>query len=358
MQQGGPLTGEPCAPSWIRTLTMSMGWMTQVASMPLAPPFTKGLMLLQTVLFLGRSPMAASASPAQSPAAEGRNIADIIECVLCVPELCCSSCKSHSHLFLLSGLPTQLDKPTGALLIEYDAMLPTFLHDWIICLHEPGVTCGAVLLQSTASQFCLRRPHLWPACRTLLPLCPAPSSSATQIRVATLVVMARHRQRVNDAWHVIANFTATLFRRPTCRPIHERLLAGCYLTCRVGVGRSCQPNSAQTCTNCTAGPSLHARPFRNRTSAAAAGASCSGNASCLCVHIVARLRLCIPVQCIIAALDVWVPEEGRQPSNLRDCGYMLQAYCGSRSDKSPYLGALSGPQQVGRHFTIASKFGS
>ena len=47
----------------MRTLTMSMGWMTQVASMPLAPPFTKGFTEFQTVLFLGASPILAPAWP-------------------------------------------------------------------------------------------------------------------------------------------------------------------------------------------------------------------------------------------------------------------------------------------------------
>ena len=42
-QQNQKLTGEPLAPSWMRTLTMSIGWIRHVANMPLAPPLTNGL---------------------------------------------------------------------------------------------------------------------------------------------------------------------------------------------------------------------------------------------------------------------------------------------------------------------------
>lgn len=37
------LTGLPVAPSWMRTFTISIGWMMQVAAMPDIPPLTKGL---------------------------------------------------------------------------------------------------------------------------------------------------------------------------------------------------------------------------------------------------------------------------------------------------------------------------
>lgn len=57
-----PLTGPPLAPSWMRTLTMSMGWMMQVAAMPLRPPFTNGLAVFHTGL---------SAIPAAAAAAWG-----------------------------------------------------------------------------------------------------------------------------------------------------------------------------------------------------------------------------------------------------------------------------------------------
>jgi hypothetical protein len=38
------------APSWMRTLTMSIGWMMHVAAMPLRPPLKKGLAAFQTGL--------------------------------------------------------------------------------------------------------------------------------------------------------------------------------------------------------------------------------------------------------------------------------------------------------------------
>jgi hypothetical protein len=55
------LTGEPVAPSCSRTLTMSMGWMMQVASMPEAPPFTKGFTVFQAPLALGTGTAGGSA---------------------------------------------------------------------------------------------------------------------------------------------------------------------------------------------------------------------------------------------------------------------------------------------------------
>eukprot|EP00955_Chlamydomonas_euryale_P081791 363626-Chlamydomonas_euryale.AAC.11 len=39
----GSLTGPPVSPSCSLTLTMSIGWMIQVAAMPDRPPFTNGL---------------------------------------------------------------------------------------------------------------------------------------------------------------------------------------------------------------------------------------------------------------------------------------------------------------------------
>ena len=44
------LTGEPWAPSCRRTFTMSTGWMTEVANMPLRPPFKNGLIASQMLL--------------------------------------------------------------------------------------------------------------------------------------------------------------------------------------------------------------------------------------------------------------------------------------------------------------------
>ena len=44
------LTGLPLAPSWMRTLTMSTGWMMHVAAMPLRPPLTNGLAAFHAAL--------------------------------------------------------------------------------------------------------------------------------------------------------------------------------------------------------------------------------------------------------------------------------------------------------------------
>lgn len=44
------LTGPPVAPSWMRTLTMSIGWMMQVAAMPERPPLKNGLAAFHTGL--------------------------------------------------------------------------------------------------------------------------------------------------------------------------------------------------------------------------------------------------------------------------------------------------------------------
>ena len=50
-EKGGMgLTGEPVEPSWMRTLTMSMGWMTVVAIMPERPPLTNGFAAFQAWL--------------------------------------------------------------------------------------------------------------------------------------------------------------------------------------------------------------------------------------------------------------------------------------------------------------------
>ena len=37
------------APSWMRTLAMSIGWIMHVATMPLAPPLTNGLIDFHTL---------------------------------------------------------------------------------------------------------------------------------------------------------------------------------------------------------------------------------------------------------------------------------------------------------------------
>ena len=57
-----PLTGLPFSPSWMRTLTMSMGWMRHVDSMPLAPPLTNGLAAAHTGLIAFLSDMVACAA--------------------------------------------------------------------------------------------------------------------------------------------------------------------------------------------------------------------------------------------------------------------------------------------------------
>jgi hypothetical protein len=44
-------SGLPTAPNWIRTFTISMGWMMVVAIIPDKPPFTKGLAVAQAVFF-------------------------------------------------------------------------------------------------------------------------------------------------------------------------------------------------------------------------------------------------------------------------------------------------------------------
>lgn len=49
----GRLTGPPEAPSWMRTLTMSTGWMMQVAPIPDRPPLKNGLAAFQTELSEG-----------------------------------------------------------------------------------------------------------------------------------------------------------------------------------------------------------------------------------------------------------------------------------------------------------------
>ena len=65
------LTGEPVAPSCSRTLTMSMGWMMQVASMPEAPPFTKGFTVFQALLGLGTGTAGGSAGLAAMSSGRG-----------------------------------------------------------------------------------------------------------------------------------------------------------------------------------------------------------------------------------------------------------------------------------------------
>ena len=45
-----PRTMLPLAPSWMRTLTMSIGWMMVVAPMPLKPPMQNGRTARQTAL--------------------------------------------------------------------------------------------------------------------------------------------------------------------------------------------------------------------------------------------------------------------------------------------------------------------
>merc|ERR1719270_2778722 len=46
----GEVAPPSAAPNWIRTLIMSIGWMQQVANMPLMEPVTKGLHAFQTGL--------------------------------------------------------------------------------------------------------------------------------------------------------------------------------------------------------------------------------------------------------------------------------------------------------------------
>jgi hypothetical protein len=76
-----------------------------VASMPLAPPFTKGLMDFHTVLFLGASPILAPL-PGRSPAPDAR--AELLHALALASEgptaECCHPTSALLQFFLLCGL--------------------------------------------------------------------------------------------------------------------------------------------------------------------------------------------------------------------------------------------------------------
>ena len=68
------LMGEPLAPSWSRTFTMSIGWMMHVAIIPDKPPLKNGLTVPHAVV-TGLSPaLAAMVTEAQT--ARGAGSAD------------------------------------------------------------------------------------------------------------------------------------------------------------------------------------------------------------------------------------------------------------------------------------------
>ena len=77
----GLRTGDPVAPSCNRTFTMSTGWMTQVASIPLAPPLTNGLIAFHMLFFGAVSAVATFALAASSPAIATHSL----RCYACTP---------------------------------------------------------------------------------------------------------------------------------------------------------------------------------------------------------------------------------------------------------------------------------